>query len=52
MSLVSRLVGRLWELPAAVTRDLAAEPLRIPMRDGLELLADRYYSRRVRNSFE
>jgi len=46
MSLVSRLVGRLWELPAAVTRDLAAEPLRIPMRDGLELLADRYYSRR------
>ena len=46
VSLVSRLVGRLWRLPAPVTRDLTAEPLRIPMRDGLELLADRYYSRR------
>jgi putative CocE/NonD family hydrolase len=46
MSLVSRLLGRLWRLPAPDTRDLASEPLRIPMRDGLELLADRYYSRR------
>ncbi len=46
VSLVSRLVGRLWRLPAPVTRDLAAEPLRIPMRAGLELLADRYFSRR------
>ncbi len=45
MSLVSRLFGRLWRLPAPITRDLAAEPLRIPMRDGVELLADRYYSR-------
>src|ERR1700685_1801914 len=46
MSLVSRLLGRLCRLPAPLTRDLAAEPLRIPMRDGLELLADRYYSHR------
>ncbi len=46
MSLVSRLLGRLWRLPAPITRDLAAEPLRIPMRDGVELLADRYYARR------
>jgi uncharacterized protein len=46
MSLVSRLLGRLWRLPAPHTRDLATEPLRIPMRDGPELLADRYYSRR------
>jgi putative CocE/NonD family hydrolase len=46
MSLVSRLLGRLWRLPAPHTRDLATEPLRIPMRDGLELLADRYYARR------
>jgi len=46
MSLLSRLVGRLWRLPAPVTRDLATEPLRIPMRDGPELLADRYFSRR------
>jgi predicted acyl esterase len=47
MSLVSRLLGRLWRLPAPLTRDLATEPLRIPMRDGLELLADRYYPRRA-----
>ena len=46
MSFVSRLIGRLWHLPAPITRDIAAEPLRIPMRDGAELLADRYYSRR------
>jgi uncharacterized protein len=46
MSIVSRLVGRLWRLPAPLTGDLATEPLRIPMRDGAELLADRYYSNR------
>jgi uncharacterized protein len=46
MSLISRLLGRLWRLPAPLTRDLATEPLRIPMRDGLELSADRYHSRR------
>jgi putative CocE/NonD family hydrolase len=45
MSLISRLIGRKWELPDALTRDLAVEPLRIPMRDGVDLLADRYYSR-------
>src|SRR5580658_2851640 len=45
MSLVSRLLGRFWRLPAPLTRDLATEPLRIPMRDGVELLADRYYTR-------
>ncbi|HTC89867.1 MAG TPA: CocE/NonD family hydrolase [Bryobacteraceae bacterium] len=45
MSLLSRVVGRLCRLPAPVTRRLATEPLRIPMRDGAELLADRYYSR-------
>ena len=46
MSLVSRLVGRLWRLPAPVSRSIVAEPLRIPMRDGMDLMADRYYSRR------
>src|ERR1700722_10935537 len=46
MSLVSRLLGRLWRLPAPLPRDLANQPLRIPMRDGQELLADRYYPRR------
>jgi hypothetical protein len=45
MSLVSRIIGRLCKLPAPITRDIVAEPLRIPMRDGTELLADRYYSR-------
>jgi putative CocE/NonD family hydrolase len=45
MSLISRLVGRLWKLPAPITRDIASQPLRIPMRDGVELLADRYYPR-------
>ena len=47
MSLLSRVVGHLLRLPAPVTRRLATEPLRIPMRDGQELLADRYYSRRA-----
>jgi uncharacterized protein len=50
MSFVSRLLGRAWRLPAPFTRDLATEPLRIPMRDGPELLADRYYSRRDSSS--
>src|SRR5580693_694029 len=45
MSLISRLVGRFWKLPAPITRDIASQPLRIPMRDGGELLADRYYPR-------
>ena len=48
MSLVSRIVGRLGKLPAPITRDIVAEPLRIPMRDGVELLADRYYARNAR----
>ncbi len=47
MSLLSRLVGRLCRLPAPVTRHLTTEALRIPMRDGTELLADRYHSRGV-----
>jgi putative CocE/NonD family hydrolase len=45
MSLVSRLFGRFCKLPPTITRDIATEPLRIPMRDGMELLADRYYPR-------
>jgi len=50
MSLVSRIVGRLCKLPAPITRDIVAEPLRIPMRDGVELLADRYYARNAENA--
>jgi putative CocE/NonD family hydrolase len=45
MSLLSRFVGRRWKLPAPITRDIRVEPLRIPMRDGVTLLADRYYPR-------
>ncbi len=45
MSLVSRLFARFCKLPPPITRDIASEPLRIPMRDGTELLADRYYPR-------
>jgi len=45
MSLLSRLVGRLWKLPPALTHKIASEPLWIPMRDGVELAADRYYAR-------
>jgi hypothetical protein len=47
MSLASRLLGRFWKFPAAITHDIVSEPLRIPMRDGVELLADRYYSRKT-----
>ncbi len=43
MSIASRILGRLWKLPAPITRRVASQPLRIPMRDGVELLADRYY---------
>ena len=45
MSLARWLLGRLWRLPPPTVTDIASEPLRIPMRDGTELLADRYYSR-------
>ena len=44
MSLISRLLGRQWKLPPALHRKIAIEDLRIPMRDGSELVARRYYS--------
>ena len=47
MSFASWLFGRLWHLPRPVTPGVVAEPLRIPMRDGAELLADRYYCPRL-----
>jgi len=47
MSLLSRLVGRLSKLPPAINRHIQVEPLRIPMRDGVVLLADRYYPREI-----
>ena len=47
MSFVSRLVGHFWKLPAPLTGDVAVEALKIPVRDGVELLAERYYSARA-----
>jgi uncharacterized protein len=45
MNFLSLILGRLWKLPPFVTRDVSVEQLRIPVRDGVELIADRYYSR-------
>jgi predicted acyl esterase len=47
MSLVSHLIQRLLKLPPPVTRSLLVErDLRVPMADGVELLADRWLPRR------
>jgi putative CocE/NonD family hydrolase len=44
MNLVSRLVERMLDLPPPLTRDvLVARDLAVPMRDGVTLLADRWY---------
>lgn len=44
--MISRLVERLLKLPAPVTRRLAVQrDLRVPMPDGVELLADRWAPR-------
>ncbi|MFI6624489.1 CocE/NonD family hydrolase [Streptomyces sp. NPDC050528] len=46
MNLRSHLVQRLLHLPPPATRDLTVEPdLRVPMRDGAVLLADRWTPR-------
>lgn len=45
MSLMSRMMGRMFKLPPAETYDISVErDLKIPMPDGVDLLADRYYS--------
>src|SRR5215472_327409 len=47
VSLTSRVVGRLLKLPPAETHDVSVERnLRVPMRDGVTLLADYYAPRR------
>ena len=47
MSLISRLYARMAELPPATHRQLVVqEDLRVPMPDGVELLADRVAPRR------
>ena len=47
MSLVSRLLGSAFKLPPAETYDVGVERnIKIPMSDGVYLLADRYYPRK------
>jgi uncharacterized protein len=46
MTIISRLIGMLSKLPAAETYDVLVErDLRVPMPDGVMLLADRYVPR-------
>jgi uncharacterized protein len=51
VQLLSRVIERSFRLPPAVTRDIAVRRgLRVPVRDGVELLADLYVPRRVPNA--
>lgn len=51
MTLLSRAVERVLELPPALTRDVeVSRSLRVPMADGVPLLADHYAPRRVPNA--
>ena len=44
MSIGSRILARLWHLPAVYTRDIVEHhDMRVLMSDGVELLTDRYY---------
>jgi putative CocE/NonD family hydrolase len=44
MSIGSRILARLWHLPAPYTRDIVEHrDIRVSMSDGVELLTDRYY---------
>jgi putative CocE/NonD family hydrolase len=46
--LASRLITRAWKLPPAETHAVAVERhLKVPMPDGVTLLADRYYPRQI-----
>src|ERR1700730_14706762 len=46
MTLVSRLAGRLFQLPPRRTGRIVIEHrIAVPMRDGVVLLADRFYAR-------
>ena len=46
MTLMSRLAGRLFQLPPRRTGRIAVEQrIAVPMRDGVVLLADRFYAR-------
>ena len=46
MTIASRVIGRLFKLPPAITRDIAVKrDVEIPMPDGVILLADHYVPR-------
>ena len=46
MSVTSRLIGWIFKLPPAETHDVVVErDLKVPMPDGVVLLADHYYPR-------
>ncbi len=46
MSIISRLIGRVFRLPPAETYDVVVErDVQVPMPDGVVLLADHYYPR-------
>lgn len=46
MSIVSRIIGKIFKLPPAETHDVVVERgLKVPMPDGTILLADHYYPR-------
>ena len=48
MSLLNRIADRVLKLPPPVTRDIEVRRgLKVPMADGIELLADLYVPRRV-----
>lgn len=50
MSIASRILGRLWRLPASITRDIIEyRDLRVPVSGGIELLMDRYHPRSGEN---
>jgi predicted acyl esterase len=49
MSIASHLIQRLLKLPPPATRSLVVQrDLRVPMTDGVELLADRWAPSRCR----
>jgi putative CocE/NonD family hydrolase len=46
MSVASRILAQLWHLPAPFSHDIVEErDIRVTMRDGVELLLDRYHPR-------
>ncbi len=50
MSIISRIMARMYKLPPAETHDIAVDKnLEVPMPDGVVLRADRYYPRHTQN---